>query len=153
MTMLRTLVVLGLASLLWQPDQPAPQPDAARALAAAEALWQAKKPASYQLTVQVMCFCKLAQAPPTFRVVNDVPRTTADLGESTDLYARYNSVPKLFYELRRFIEQKPVKLIVKYDPTYGFPASIDLDVRTDMADDELRVTITDFKPAGLQPRP
>ena len=153
MTFVRAVVVLSLVSLLAPPARLAAQSDAAKALAAAEALWQSKKPASYEMTVTVMCFCRLAKTPPTFRVVDDKPRTTAELLESTETYARYNTVPKLFYEIRKFLEQKPVKLDVKYDPAYGVPLSIDLDMRTDMADDELKVTITDFKPVNVPLRP
>ena len=153
MAFVRAVVVLALVGSSWQTSPPAVPADAAKTLAAAEALWQSKKPASYEMTVNVMCFCRLAKTPPTFRVVDDKPRTAADLLETTETYARYNTVPKLFYEIRKFLEQKPVKLDVKYDPVYGVPLSIDLDMRSDMADDELKVTITDFKPVNVPLRP
>lgn len=153
MTFAHAVVLIGVVGLSWQTARPAAQSEASRALVAAEARWQANKPASYEFTIDVMCFCKLAPQPPAFRVVNDVPSATADLGESTDLYARYNTVPRMFSEIRRFIEQKPVKLDVKYDAAYGFPVSIELDMRSDMLDDELKVSVTNFKPLKPPSRP
>ena len=73
MTFAPAVGLIGVVGLSWQTAPPAAQLEASRALVAAEARWQANKPASYEFTINVMCFCKLAPQPPTFRVVNEVP--------------------------------------------------------------------------------
>jgi hypothetical protein len=152
MAFTRGVFVLAFVSFSWTSSPLAVQSDAAKALAAAEALWQSKKPASYRYTVDVVCFCMLARTPPTFRVVGDAPRAETDLGAGSQTYDHYNTVPKLFVLLKRYVEQKPIKLDVKYDAVYGFPTFIDLDGRTDIADDELRVTVTNFTPLSAPGR-
>ena len=73
-----------------------------KALVTAEGMWAAKKPAAYEFTIQVSCFCPLPKPPPTYRVrigvatlltMPDDPRLSSS---SYSFYARFNTIEKLF---------------------------------------------------------
>ena len=134
--------------LLWPAalQTPAKPPEPAAALTAAEAMWQKSKPSVYEFTVEVICFCPIEKAPPTFRVTNGVPvRVGASDPKAASMYDYYDTIEELFAVVKRYTSRNGVRINVKYDPDLGYPVSADLDQAENMADDEMRFNVTNFK--------
>jgi len=134
--------------LLWQATpQPPPKPsEAAAALAAAEAKWQKNTPAVYEFTIEVICFCPIDRTPPTFRVTNGVPvRAGASDPKAPSMYDYYDTIEELFTVVKRYTSRNGIRINVKYDAELGYPVSADLDQAENMADDEMRFNVTNFK--------
>jgi hypothetical protein len=123
-----------------QPDDPI------AALTKAEATWEEHKPASYEFTIEVRCFCRLSRRPPSFRVTDGqpVPIRAIDAG-AQGTYESYNTIEKLFDALRRIATMGPHRMAVKYDPALGYPVSADIDVKERVKDDELLFRVRGFK--------
>ena len=121
-----------------------------KALVAAEATWATKKPAAYEFTIQVSCFCPLPKPPPTFSVRNGVAtlRTKPDdprlSSSSYSFYSRFNTIEKLFTTLRDYLRQQPSSMVVRYDPQLGYPVSAEIDVSKMVFDDELSFRVSNF---------
>jgi hypothetical protein len=123
-----------------QPDDPV------EALTKAEAMWEEHKPASYEFTIEVRCFCRLSRRPPSFRVTDGrpVPIRAIDAGAQRT-YESYNTIEKLFGVLRRTAPMGPHKMAVKYNQALGYPVSADIDVKERTKDDELFFRVRGFK--------
>ena len=145
----RLVFVLVLAcsagSGIWREQALSPE----AALSEAEARWHARKPTSYEFAIEVRCFCPgLAKTPPRFAVTNGEPRALQDLEPETrkvDEY--YNTVEKLFTEIRRSFSFGKYRMVVQYDPELGYPRLADLDPKGDVIDDELVLKVTEFRAA------
>jgi len=144
----RLLVVLLLAcsvsSGAWREQEPSPD----AALAEAEARWQARKPKAYEFAVEVRCFCPgLTKIPPRFAVTNGEPRSLQDLEpDSQRIYEHYNTVEKLFAAIRRSLSFGKYRIAVQYHADVGYPVVANLDPRSEVADDELFLRVTEFRP-------
>jgi hypothetical protein len=130
-------------------------PDHAAALARAEALWKSQQPQSYEFTLDVKCFCDgLAKTPPTFRVVDGQPvmvRSGID-ARLSDPYAAFNTIDKVFEVVRRKLAWGEHKFVVRYDGERGFPVAADIDPSAAVTDDELSISVRDFRVlASAQP--
>ena len=139
---------LFLLLVIWQasPQAPPKPGDPAAALAAAEAKWQKNKPSVYEFTIEVICFCPLEKTPPAFRVTNGVPARIGTANPQTStMYDYYDTIEELFAVVKRFTSSNGIRINVQYDAELGYPRSADLDQAENMADDELRFTITNFK--------
>ena len=106
-----------------------------KALVTAEGMWAAKRPAAYEFTIQVSCFCPLTKP--------DDPRLS---NSSYSFYARFNTMEKLFTTLRDHLRQQPTSMVVRYDPQLGYPVSAEIDVNKMVFDDELSFRVSNFKP-------
>ncbi|MEZ5316218.1 MAG: DUF6174 domain-containing protein [Vicinamibacterales bacterium] len=144
---------VGLLSPL--PPEPAPDPalapvadsTPARALAAAEARWAARKPAAYEFKLEVRCFCRVADTPVTLRVHDGTATYLTDLDDvQRGAYAKYDTIDKIFAELRRMAARPAAKLDARYDADRGYPRSVAAEISASMTDDFLDLTVTDFKP-------
>lgn len=73
--------------------------------------------------------------------------TYADSGQPADaeLFKKYNTIPKLFNVIRDAIARKAYNLTVKYDPTLGYPTQINIDYDSQIADDEVFLTIENLQ--------
>jgi hypothetical protein len=138
-----------------------PQTDPiADALSKAEASWSRLKPAAYEFTIDVRCFCDLAKTPPRFRVKRGAVTALTELTTNQrSTYGYFDTVEKIFQLLRRHLTRKPEKMIVYYDRDLAYPMSAEIDVRKEVKDDELEFYVTslialadDDEPA-LVPRP
>ena len=142
-----TRVALVLV-LLWQAAvQTPPKPSTpAAALAVAEAKWQANKPSVYEFTIEVICFCPIEKVPPSFRVTNGVPaRVGASDPKASSMYDYYDTIEELFVVVKRFTSRNGIRINVQYDAELGYPRTADLDQAENMADDEMRFNVTNFK--------
>jgi len=127
---------------------PAPQDTDLRiGLAKAQASWQARKPASYEFTIEVRCFCPgIAKVPPSFRVVGGESSPVGELPEpSQRFYQSYNTVEKLFAAIERSLAYGQYKSTVQYDDKLGFPVVADLDPLRTTADEELYLRVISFR--------
>lgn len=128
--------------------------DVEKALVEAEGRWAARKLATYEMTVEVRCFCgAIPKVPPTFRVADRVATLisklappTASLSAFERVYGPFNTVPRLFATLREYLTRRPHRMNVRYHPDLGYPEFADIDVMQMVFDDELSFRVTDFKP-------
>ena len=67
---------------------------------------------------------------------------------SERFYGHYNTIEKLFEVMLRSLMEGQFNSTVKYDPELGYPISADLDPRQNVADDELRLRVSDFRVLG-----
>ena len=118
---------------------------AAASLAKAEAVWKAHQPRSYEFTISVGCFCP-PSTPPTFRVTDGQPAPVGNVDADTlRRYSAFNTIEKLFAELRPAAATGPHKMIVTYDDKLGYPTVADVDPKKDALDDQFSFTVTNFK--------
>lgn len=114
------------------------------------AVWTAQEIDDYQYTVQVSCFCLREATRPVVVEVKDgraVSLTYADDGTAADpaLFARYDSIDKIFDIISEAEAQEPARLDVTYDEATGVPQSIAIDISEQMADEELYLEIREFE--------
>lgn len=127
------------------------------ALDAAEALWKRKRPEHYVYQLQPSCFCPPEYTQPiAIRVFKGLVQQ-ADLVNSkkplpAERKADAKTIEDLFKVIREAINRPAASVQVTYDPNYGFPSSISIDLDQMMADEEIYYTAKDFKVAsGLKP--
>ena len=116
-------------------------------LAKAQASWQARKPAAYEFTIEVRCFCSgIAKVPPSFRVLGGEPSPVGELdAPSQRFYQSYNTIEKVFAAIERSLSHGQYQSSVQYDDKLGFPVVADLDPVRTVADDELYLRVTNFR--------
>jgi Family of unknown function (DUF6174) len=104
----------------------------------------------YEFDYQLSCFC----APDVTEQVHVVVRSDqlSSVSRNRDglpalrQYGGWPTVPALFDDVQRLIDQKSDRLEVTYDPTYGYPRSIVVDVYLQAADDESSQTASNLRP-------
>lgn len=124
--------------------------EAPESLQQAQALWNAKGPSTYQVTVTQTCYC-----PPDLR---QPLRVSVSGGEVVEVKGLEQPVKQrdlldnsrlTVAGLFRFIEtssaRDPHRLKVEYDASFGFPHHIDYDGHKMIADDEFQYELTDFR--------
>lgn len=118
--------------------------------AAAVALWEQNGPASYSMQVTRTCVCEGPTGPVLVEVQNRVivSWTDPDTGEPLEaqLQSGYPDVPGLFALIEQVKRQNPAFFQAKYDPTYGFPTIITINVTPSRVDDDLEYAVTEFTP-------
>jgi hypothetical protein len=117
-----------------------------QALLAAESRWRAAGIKSYEYAVSVACFCGFDRTPFAIRVVdgvsapipgNDPWRNKA--GE------HYNSIEKLFAMVRSALDRGDEIVDVSYDTATGRPLVISLDMSRRGEDDDVFLSVSEFK--------
>jgi hypothetical protein len=68
-----------------------------------------------------------------------------------DVTDRALSIDQLFNEIKLAIDNKAAAVDIKYDPAWGYPRSIAIDLDKRMADEELAFTLSNFKPTRKTP--
>ena len=126
--------------------------------------WQQSGLTNYTFTVQKTCFCPLSDSLPIqFNIKDSVvvdsnydcselqfirPEPLCD--EKPD--SRLNqTVESLFQIIQNGIDSNADQITVEYNPTYGFPSSINIDFIELAADDEINYQISNFKPVNNGP--
>ncbi|MDX5337221.1 MAG: DUF6174 domain-containing protein [Marinobacter sp.] len=115
----------------------------------AKSLWQAQGVKGYEVTIEQTCFCPPDLLQPM--------RVTVREGKVIDIEGLQQPLnhPDILDERRLTIEGlldlveqargSADKLLVEYDPHYGFPASQEVDYSPFIADDEFSYRLTDFQ--------
>jgi hypothetical protein len=116
-------------------------------LVKAQQTWEARKPSSYEFTIEVRCFCPgVAKTPPVFRVTAGKSSVVGELDAiSQAFYESYNTVEKLFAAISRTLDRRQDGSTVEYDGALGFPVLADLDPVRDAVDDERHFRVTNFR--------
>lgn len=127
------------------------------ALEAAEALWKKKQPEHYAYQLQLSCFCPPEYTQPiAIRVfrgkVQQADLVTSNKPLPPERKEDAKTIEQLFKLIRDAINRPAASVQVTYDPNYGFPSSINIDLDLMMADEEMYYTINAFNVAsGLKP--
>ncbi|OJT01398.1 hypothetical protein BEE62_04255 [Marinobacter nauticus] len=115
----------------------------------AKALWQSRGVKGYEVTIEQTCFCPPDLLQPM--------RVTVREGRVIDIEGLEQPLnhPDILDERRLTIEGlldlveqargSADKLLVEYDPHYGFPVSLEVDYSPFIADDEFSYRLTDFQ--------
>ena len=118
-------------------------------LKSARAKWASQAPAVYSYTVSRGCFCPVeAIGPVTVLVRNGVVESLRYTQTGTDVPQQYRSnfptVEGLFAQIDSARSQHVARLDVTYDPTFGYPRRIDVDVNRNTADEEYTYVASDL---------
>lgn len=122
---------------------------AANDLANARALWTSVRPAAYDITLQMSCFCIPDVRRPVIVSVSGstvLSRVYADDRKPVpaEHASLFPSVDGLFDLLQAALNQTADRIEVTYDPTNGHPRTIGIDYRSGVADEERYYTVFSF---------
>ena len=121
------------------------------ALVAAQARWRASGPTQYEYARYMACFCLTNDAYQTVRIQVLGPDSVAKW-DSTGRRLLMQAPPShftmegVFEEIARAVEAGAEVVEVRYDSTFGFPASLHLDYMVLATDDELTMRISNLHP-------
>ena len=106
--------------------------------------WASSNTHDYEFDFQRLCFCS-PEATEQVRIVVrqdaivSVVRTRDGQPAST-AFAAWPRVDELFADVQQRLEQRTERVDVRYDPTFGYPRSIVVDIALMAADDEYSLT-------------
>ncbi|MBI3170773.1 MAG: hypothetical protein HYZ22_20010 [Chloroflexi bacterium] len=115
--------------------------------------WQDANIAYYRYDLFIGCFCPFYQDMPlTIEVKNgevaSIARADGTFVDASDpnyeFYVKYATIDRLFAELKSETAQAE-EVVVTYDPQYGFPVNVSIDVIKLAMDDELSLQVTNFE--------
>ncbi len=146
--MKKLLVSLSLVALLLSGCGLLPNSQ----LAAGRDRWQKAGISHYRYNLTVGCFCAFSQRTPlTIEVANGVVQSmtykdgTPVPADQVSLFTDYSTIDALFRYTGEALRQAD-EIKVQYDPTYGFPSSVQIDFIKQAVDDELWLTVANFQP-------
>jgi Family of unknown function (DUF6174) len=150
------LITLSLnAPVLSQPVNPAQQSPAIansqlKQLTATRQLWKKQNIRNYRYKLSRSCFCfPKASGPITVTVTKGrksyLTDATGKPMVESEIFSEYDTVPKLFNLIEDAIAKKASNLTVQYDPKFGYPTQINIDYDSQMADEELYLTIDNLQ--------
>lgn len=113
-------------------------------------LWNKQNISNYRYTFSNGCFCiPDARGPVIIEVRNGETTsiTSVETGQAVDpqYFQQYNTVPKLFNVIQDAINRNAYSLNVQYDPRLGYPSQINIDYDSQIADEEIYLTIENFQ--------
>ena len=136
------LVAVGACSSSTDPS------DQSQALSASRARWNRSGIANYQFTIARLCECTPESVGPVVVEVRGgaVAERKYASGVTVDpQYADlFTDVPGLFDLIDEAIRRDAAGLAVRYNGSYGFPESIQIDWVAGAVDDEVSYRISDF---------
>ena len=114
--------------------------------------WQDAAISHYRYNLNLSCFCVFTQDMPLVIEVLDGKVVSMEYqnGNEIDpslleLFNRYATIERVFGEVKAGLDGAADEVIVKYDPTYGFPTEVTIDVEKQATDDELYLTLSNFE--------
>ena len=114
--------------------------------------WQDAGISHYRYNLFISCFCIFVENMPLVIEVQDGQVVSMEYqnGNEIDpslleLFEKYATVDRIFAEVEAGLNGAADNVVVTYDPTYGFPTEVTIDVEQQAADDELYLTISDFE--------
>ena len=110
-------------------------------------LWNKKKIVNYSFSFKRVCYCPLEYVGPNQIIVQNGKITSVN-GAPYNAAERYGvmyTIPELLQVIKANIDRKPVKSILNFNQTYGYPTTIFFDFSEMIADEEIGYEITNFK--------
>ena len=114
--------------------------------------WQNAGISHYRYHLAISCFCVFTQDMPLILEVQDGKVVSMEFQSGnkidpslTELFEKYATIDRVFAELEAGLNGAADEVIVKYDPTYGFPTEATIDVEKQATDDELYLTLSNFE--------
>ncbi|BAY08896.1 hypothetical protein NIES2098_20570 [Calothrix sp. NIES-2098] len=108
-------------------------------------LWKKQNIRNYRYKFSRSCFCApKASGPVVVKVRQGRTTSMTDAAGKPierELFQQYDTIPKLFNVIEDAIAKKASSLTVQYDPKFGYPTQINIDYNSQMADEELYLTI------------
>jgi hypothetical protein len=146
LTFLAALFLLSACSI----TAPSGRTVEANELARNRERWASAQLHDYEYDYQLICFC----APDATEQVHVIVRhdTIATVTRTRDglpaarQYTAWPRVDDLFDDVQRHLDRHVARLDVSYDPTYGYPRSIVVDVELTAADDESQQIAGNLRP-------
>ncbi|MBN3941942.1 MAG: DUF6174 domain-containing protein [Nostoc sp.] len=113
-------------------------------------LWEQANIYNYRITVSNSCFCiPDARGPVVIQVRNG--QTTSITSVATgkpvnpQFFQKYDTIPELFNVIQDAINRKASNLDVEYNAKLGYPTKINIDYSSQIADEEIFLTIENFQ--------
>ena len=114
--------------------------------------WQDANISHYRYNLHISCFCIFVENMPLIIEVQDGEVVSMEFQNGKeidpsliDLFNKYATIDRVFAEVEAGLNGAADNVVVKYDPTYGFPTEVTIDVEQQAADDELYLTLSDFE--------
>lgn len=114
--------------------------------------WQDADISHYRYDLSISCFCVFTQDMPLLievldgKIVSMEYQSGKEIDPSlTELFEKYATIDRIFTELEAGLNGAADEVIAKYDPTYGFPTEVTIDVEKQATDDELYLTVSNFE--------
>jgi len=103
----------------------------------------------YEFDFQRLCFCTTEATDAVHivvrgDVVTSVVRSRDGQPASTRV-AAWPRVDELFDDVQQRLDQRAERVDVRYDPTYGYPRSVVVDIMRQAADDEYSLTADNLR--------
>ncbi|MFN6563807.1 MAG: DUF6174 domain-containing protein [Nostoc sp. ChiSLP01] len=113
-------------------------------------LWNKQNISNYRYTFSNGCFCiPEARGPVIIEVRNGQTKsiTSVATGQpvNPEFFQKYNTIPKLFNVIQDAIARRASNLDVNYSPRLGYPTQINIDYNSQIADEEIYLTIENFE--------
>lgn len=113
-------------------------------------LWNQANISNYRYTFSNSCFCiPDARGPVVIEVRNG--QTTSITSVATgqpvnqEFFQEYKTIPKLFNVIQDAINRNAFSLDIGYDHKLGYPTRINIDYNSQIADEEIFLTIENFE--------
>ncbi|MBD2364195.1 hypothetical protein H6G36_23940 [Anabaena minutissima FACHB-250] len=113
-------------------------------------LWNSQNISNYRYTFSNGCFCiPDARGPVVIEVRNgqtiSITSVATNQPVNSQFFQQYSTIPKLFNVIQDAIQRQASSLTVHYNPAYGYPTQINVDYNSQIADEEIYLTIENFE--------
>jgi Family of unknown function (DUF6174) len=112
--------------------------------------WAQVGPPSYSFVLTRVCVCAVTGEPIRIEVLDLVVVSRTYVSDDTPLEPEHHDdfpdVPGLFDLIEEVRQSKPSFFNASYDGTYGFPATVIINITPARTDDDLSLTVTEFTP-------
>ncbi|MDZ8187985.1 MAG: DUF6174 domain-containing protein [Nostoc sp. ChiSLP02] len=113
-------------------------------------LWRQQRISNYRYEFTRSCNCLPKATEPVIIKVNNRMTTSITYKQTKqpadpELFRQYNTIPKLFDIIRDALIRRAANLTVQYDPVLGYPTQINIDYDSQIADDEIFLSISNLR--------
>ena len=149
LTRLPIVAGLALATLSCSITEPSARNANQLELTRSRQRWTGTGIHDYAFDYQLLCFCApTATEPVRITVRQDAVVAVVRQSDGVPVTTQngWPRVGDLFDDVQRRLDQQVARIAVDYDPTYGYPRSIVVDVAAMAADDEYSHTAGNLRP-------
>ena len=114
--------------------------------------WQDQGISHYRYNLHISCFCVFVENMPLVIEVQDGEVVSMEFQNGSEIdpslfemFERYATIDRVFAEVEAGLNGAADNVVVKYDPTYGFPTEVTIDVEEQAADDEVYLTLSNVE--------